>query len=288
MYKIEKDYRDNEKLRHSFNKLAEKTFGLSFEDWYQNGFWGDNYNPYSIIIDGKVVANVSVNKTDMLIDGDIKHFIQLGTVMTDENYRNKGLIREIMDEIDADYRGRVDGVYLFANDSVLNFYPKFGFQKCVEYKYSKKVHNTLENQLEKVVMNNPEAWKQLKDTMNNNVFHGKFDMINNHELIMFYVSKFMMESVFYHKETDTYIIADIEGEKLFIHNVFSRTMKALRDVIELFGKDINEVTFGFVPLDAENYNVMEFHEEDTTFFIKGEGMKIVEREKLRIPSLSHA
>lgn len=69
MTEVIKNYRNNNELRHSFNELAGKTFGLNFEDWYQNGFWGDNYNPYSVVKDGKVVANVSVNKTDMLIDG---------------------------------------------------------------------------------------------------------------------------------------------------------------------------------------------------------------------------
>ena len=67
MCKIVKDYRDNIILRHSFNELAKKTFGLDFEDWYQNGFWSDHYNPYSIVEDHKVIANVSVNKTDMIL-----------------------------------------------------------------------------------------------------------------------------------------------------------------------------------------------------------------------------
>ena len=38
MYEIVKHYRDNKALRDSFNALAEKTFGLNFEGWYQNGF----------------------------------------------------------------------------------------------------------------------------------------------------------------------------------------------------------------------------------------------------------
>lgn len=45
---IIKDYRDHMGLRHSFNELAGRTFGLDFENWYQNGFWGDAYNPISI------------------------------------------------------------------------------------------------------------------------------------------------------------------------------------------------------------------------------------------------
>lgn len=34
MYELKKNYKDNAELRQSFNTLAEKTFGLNFEDWY--------------------------------------------------------------------------------------------------------------------------------------------------------------------------------------------------------------------------------------------------------------
>ena len=53
--KIVKDYRDNKELRDSFNELAKKVFNLSFEEWYQNGFWKENYNPVSIVIEETVM-----------------------------------------------------------------------------------------------------------------------------------------------------------------------------------------------------------------------------------------
>lgn len=65
-----KDYRSNDELRASFNELVKKTFGLDFEDWYQNGYWTEKYNPYSMVENGKVIANVSVNLTDYLCDLD--------------------------------------------------------------------------------------------------------------------------------------------------------------------------------------------------------------------------
>ena len=60
-YEILSNYRKNDELRASFNQLAEKTFGLSFEGWYQSGFWNDKYIPYSVLSDGKIISNVSVN-----------------------------------------------------------------------------------------------------------------------------------------------------------------------------------------------------------------------------------
>lgn len=288
MSEIIKNYRDNDLLRHSFNELAEKTFDLDFEDWYQNGFWSDNYIPYSLVKDGRVVANVSVNRTNMAFAGMVKHFLQLGTIMTDEAYRNQGFIREIMKQINDDYLGKADGIYLFANDSVLDFYPKFGFQQSKEYQYSREITNTGACQFEPLLMNSPARWKLLEDAMETNIFHGRFDMIQNSGLILFYVTKYMQENVYYHGPSDTYVIADTDGKNLFLHNVFSGTLTELDQVIELFGKGIRHVTLGFVPMDPEKYEVTEVHEEDCTLFIKGSALKIMEQERLRIPSLSHA
>ena len=288
MYEVISNYRDNQELRDSFNALAEKTFGLNFENWYQNGFWGDNYNPYSIVIDNKVIANVSVNKTDMLIDGEVKHFLQLGTVMTDDAYRNQGLSRRIMDEIEKEYTGKVDGIYLFGNDNVVEFYPKFGFVKGKEYQYSKKISNVGECKLKQIIMDNEEAWKKLVDAMNVTIFHGEFDMVGNPGLIMFYITSFMQESVYYNEETDTYVIADIEDDSAFIHNVFSTKLTELNDVLKLFGDSVKEITLGFTPKGGEGYDVIEYHEEDCTFFVKGDEFGIMEQKKLRFPSLSHA
>lgn len=288
MYQVIKGYRDNAALRRSFNELAEKTFGLSFEDWYQNGFWGDNYDPHSIVIDGEIAANVSVNRTEMLLDGVPKRFLQLGTVMTDERYRNLGLCRTLLESIEAEYAGRTDGVYLFANDSVTEFYPKFGFRKAKEYQYSKIVENTGGCELEPASMKGPAAWSALETAIRGNRFRGRLDMVNNPELILFYVTKYMRENVFYHRATDTYAIAEQENGRLFLHNVFSARLTDPDEVAALFGAQVKEVVLGFAPKRCEGWTAAELWEEDSTFFVKGSEWERFEKEKLRIPSLSHA
>ena len=76
--------------------------------------------------EGRVVSNVSVNRIRFDLGGKKKDYIQIGTVMTDEKYRGKGLNGQIMERVLKEYEGKADGIYLFANDSVLNYYPKFG------------------------------------------------------------------------------------------------------------------------------------------------------------------
>ena len=286
-FKIIKNYRENELLRTGFCKLSNKIFGLDFEDWYQNGYWGDNYIPYSVAVCEKIVANVSVNIIDMMSGGTKKHYIQLGTVMTDEAYRNKGFIRKLMEEIDKDYQ-YVEGVYLFANDSVLNFYPKFGFKKAEEFQYSKGVCIKTQRNISKISMRGKSDWHVLEQAIKSSVRNESFGMDNNMCLIMFYVTKFMQDNVYYIKDNDIYVIAEEEGSDLFIHNVFSKQIVDLDKVISSFGEEITKVTLGFTPLDGSGYKISKVQQDDTTLFVKGKIQTEFENAKIMFPTLSHA
>jgi len=142
------NYKEDITLRNSFNSLTEKTYGFNFEQWYEDGYWGDKYIPYSLLDGDKVVSNVSVNIMDFLILGEQKRYVQIGTVMTDEDYRGQGLCRALMEIVLKEWENKCDLIYLFANDSVLDFYPKFGFNVCDEYQYS--INKTKEDKSEKI------------------------------------------------------------------------------------------------------------------------------------------
>lgn len=284
---IIKNYHDDLVLRRSFNELAETTFGLNFENWYQNGFWGDNYIPYSVVENGRVVANVSVNRTDLLIDGRLQKVYQLGTVMTAEDYRNRGYSRAIMEKIEEDLKD-ADGVYLFANDSVLEFYPKFSFRQGTEYIFSKTVRQEGPCRMEKVAMDGPEGWGRLQKVMETNRFHGACDMLGNSGLIFFYVSQFMKDCVYYDKELDAHVIAELEDGVLLLHNIFSTRDITLEDILQAFGAEVTQVSLGFTPADASGFQCQRLQEEDCTFFVKGNVFQDFADKRLRIPSLSHA
>ncbi len=285
---IIKDYRDHMGLRHSFNELAGRTFGLDFENWYQNGFWGDAYNPYSVVENGRVVANVSVNRTDFLFDGTMRHFLQLGTVMTDQAYRHRGYIRSLMERIAADYEGRAEGIYLFANDSVLDFYPRFGFKKSKEFLHSLSLQGVGTCAFRPLAMDCPAAWERLGEAAEHSVFRGRLDLVGNKGLLFFYITGFMQQNVYYHAPSHTYIVAERQGDRLLLHNVFSGRLTELSQVLELLGGDIRQVTLGFTPADGTACQITELREEDCTLFVRGDSLGILEREKLRIPSLAHA
>lgn len=287
-YTIVKSYQNNVMLRKSFNELAMKTFGIDFEDWYQNGYWGEKYIPYSILDGNKVIANVSVHLMEFETDGYRKKYIQLGTVMTEEAYRNQGLIRKLIEEVEKDYAEKAEGFYLFANDSVKEFYPKFGFKEGREYQYSKSVQNNDEASVVQISMKDMENWRLLEDAITSSVNYSCFEMKNNMELIMFYITKFMQENVYYMRKQNAYIIAEIEDETVLLHNIFADRVVDLDNVAQAFGKEIKRMILGFTPLKKDGYKITEVQEEDTTLFLRGTGFINFEKEEKMFPTLSHA
>ena len=279
-------YRHDKALRDSFNALAEQTFGLNFEGWYQNGFWGDNYDPHSIVIDGEVAANVSVNRTDLVFGGKRYHILQLGTVMTAPEHRGKGLGRAIMEYIEKTYAD-ADGIYLFANDTVVDYYPRFGFRPAREMAYSKSFALTGENVAEQVPMDGPAAWAKLTAAMEKSTFREGCPMVDNPGLIFFYVSQFMQEAVYFIPHLDAWVIAEPEEGSLTIHNIFADSAVTIEDVARAFG-NVDRVHLGFAPADPTGWEISELREEDTHFFVKGAVFEEFEERGLRIPSLSHA
>lgn len=284
---LNKNYRENPILRKSFNELARETFFLDFEDWYQNGYWKDNYIPYSIIENDTVISNASANIMEFDYLGSVKKYIQIGTVMTKETYRNQGLNRILIEEIIKDYKDKVDGIFLFANDSVLNYYPKFSFKKGVEYQYSKRVQNKTESVIKKVAMNSKKDWAILEKAIGTSVSNGKFEMKQNVNLVMFYITKFIRESVYYIEKQDAYVIADIDGDELILYNIFSKKPVDIDQTIEAFGKGIQSVALEFTPFHTEGFTISELHKENTTLFLLGKDFEEFNERKVMFPELSH-
>ncbi|WP_346401773.1 GNAT family N-acetyltransferase, partial [Listeria monocytogenes] len=98
-YEMISDYKDNKMYRDSFNRLAESTFDINFEEWYRDGFWNDKYICYSYIDDNKVIANVSINKMNLIYQGEDYRALQIGTVMTHPDYRGQGLAKKLLEHV---------------------------------------------------------------------------------------------------------------------------------------------------------------------------------------------
>lgn len=123
--------------RGRLNDLTRRTFRFDFEDWVSGGYYTGEYIPYSLAEDGRLLSNVSANIMRFLQDGEQRVYIQLGTVMTDEAHRGRGLARQLIERVLAQYEN-ADGAYLFGNLEALDFYRKLGFEEVCERRYTLK------------------------------------------------------------------------------------------------------------------------------------------------------
>ncbi len=278
----------DDKYRKSFNALTEKIFGFNFEQWYQNGYMKNQYIPYSLMNGEKVISNVSVNLMDMNVFGKSKRLIQLGTVMTDEAYRNQGLNKVILDKVITDWHDKCDYIYLFANDSVLNFYPKFGFRKVDQYQCNKiisqKVNGTY---IKKLDMSDSGDRELVYNKAYVSTPIAKISMIGNAELIMFYCITFMKDNIYYIQEYDTIVIANYQQDILEVFGVFCTEEVSLDSILDYLAKeDTKRVKLFFTPKEIDSYITTPLEGEDT-LFILGEDTMLLSNEKFMFPSLSH-
>ena len=302
-YSFSSAVRDNDLHRGSFNELTKKTFGFDFTDWYAEGNWGNLYIPHVMLDEGRVVSNVSVNRIRFDLGDKKKDYIQIGTVMTDEKYRGKGLNGQIMERVLKEYEGKADGIYLFANDSVLNYYPKFGFRPSKEYEYYMVLADTTGGNREasrpyvvqKLTMTKggqseplyQEIRNYIIDPESTNQNDGLY-MSENLGLYRFWMAADFGEWIYYLPETGTYVAANVEGQVLHIAQIFGKVQIEIPRLARSFGEEVKEVVLGYTPACREMFQVRERREEDETLFILGEDLRRIERDKMMFPILSHA
>ena len=284
------NFKDNDALRSSYNRLTRKTYGFDFEEWYKNGYWNNRYIPYAILDGDNIISNVSVSVMDFFIMGEKIRFIQIGTVMTDKEYRNHGLNRYLMEKVLAEWKDKCELIYLFANDSVLDFYPKFGFASIAEYQHSKEIF--AENSTSNIIKLNMSDQKNrdfLLDTIKGSVHFAQLAMHDNASLIMFYCTSFMKENVYYIKALDAIVIAEFEDNILYLNDVYCKRDVPLDDIIEaMVSKEIKKVVCGFTPKNTDSFDNKLLQEDDTTLFVLEDKLKIFNNSRMMFPVLSRA
>lgn len=289
-YEFIRDYKTNEQLRNSFNSLTQKVYGFDFEQWFKLGYWGEKYKPYSLMKDNKVIANVSINIIDFSILGKTKRYVQIGTVMTDEPYRNLGLSKRLIELILEEWEPNCDLIYLFANDSVLEFYPKFGFVPIREYAYSKSSpFNGRMKDIRKLDLSTESDRKFLYDMVDHTTVLSKVSMLNNADLVLFYCTSFMSDYVFYVDDYNAIVIVEFDEGICHLHDVFCKYDISLDDIIaSIVKEDTVKVILGFTPNQPSVYNIDLLANNIDVLFVKPDMSELFKVNQLRFPILSHA
>lgn len=287
-YQYASDFKNDDALRLAFNELTKDTFSFSFENWYNDGYWNSRYVPYTLFDENKAVANVSICLIDFLVFGENKTFLQIGTVMTAKDYRNKGLSRYLMEQVLEEYKDKCDMIYLYANDDVKDFYPKFGFVPVNEYQYTKQVTGKSTSTAPKPLnLEDEQDITLLKKYIRESKPISQISMLDGEFLIMFHAS-FMSSGIYYIEEHDCLVFAEIDENTLTITDIFSPHEINIDEITQsLADNSVHKLILEFVPTDTSSFDCTSNESEDSTLFILKGSEDLFKNNRLMFPHLSH-
>ncbi len=263
-----KNYKDQLTLRQSFNDLASSTFGIQFEKWYKRGYWNERYIPYSFVVNNKVIANVSVNVLTLLMNGELKKAVQIGTVMTDDQFRNKGLSKTLLQKVFEDYDKQVDLYYLFANHTVLDFYPKFGFSRRKEHLFSKKLPIKQHDKTLRKIDLEKDIYLLEDYSTNRKPLSQTFSSLHTEGINFFHFLHVFSNDLYYDESCESILIYKVIDSDIHLFDYISKREVNLNEQIQALSTLGENVYIHFTPDQPENYRVHPIDSTDDVLFVK--------------------
>lgn len=288
-FKLITDVLEHEIYRNQYFSLAQKIFRLNFNSWYDSGYCDRHFIPYTLCDGEIVVASVGVVTGEFKWQNNLKIYVQVSTVMTLPEYRGMGLCRWLMELVLHEWRAKSDIVYLYANDTVLDFYPKFGFKKVDEYSFSLPIEKQ-PGVFRKLDMKQSDDITLLAERYKsvNNPYSG-LTAENNISMVMFHSITFLSDNIYYIEELNAVVIAEFDQETMFCYDIYADGSVDLKDIIGVIvDEKIMEVKFGFTPDKKYDCCCEKSQEKNTTVFVLGTECDLFSRNKITIPYMSRA
>lgn len=288
-----KDVMEQDARRCAFDALAKETFEISFEQWYQDGYWAKNpvpYQPYTLFDKERAAANISVNVLKVILDGRTRVWVQLGTVMTAPEYRGQGLARRLMEEVLNDWRGRCDAMLLFANRSVLDFYPKFGFERQPQQQFGTQISCKEKADAVKLDMDSPKDRALLERLYGKTNPFSRLQVADNYGLLMFYCSSFFKDFVYWLPGEDAVVIAEQERNRWTIYDVYCAEKSEtdlMRILTKVTGAGDWKIHLAFSPKQSRGFEASVLDDPDNALFILKGKENPFRGEALLFPEISH-
>jgi ribosomal protein S18 acetylase RimI-like enzyme len=224
---------------------------IGFRDWYELGGWDERYTVFACVESERIVASASLMRMDLVLGGAPVRGWQLGAVGTLPEYRRRGLQREILSRLLA-HPGPRDLVFLFANDTVLEFYPRFGFERVAEQRFG-AAHRaapaaeslpslSLESASDRALLQRIAAQARPTTSL--------FGARDYGRVVLWYWTNLYRDNLRYAAADDAVIVACQQDDTLTLLDVLaSRPIDVGSHVPHLIGAPITRLELGFGPAE---------------------------------------
>lgn len=235
-------------LQRAFCAYVPQVFRrASFQTWTDWGEWGPDYRAFAWVEEGQVLANASLTRMRLLLDGRPQLGFQLGAVGCVPEHRQSGLTRRCLEAALGSCGS--SPVLLFANPQVLEFYSRFGFQPYPQSRFAAShVAGPAVVRAMPRDPRDPAVRNQLRRLLLEGVVvSNRFGARGYGETLSWYVANGLTRQL--HQLADElFVIAGIEQDVLCIDDILAREMTDLKPWLgQLLDRPITRIHFGFTP-----------------------------------------
>jgi predicted N-acetyltransferase YhbS len=222
--------------------------GVDFRLWYARCGWPPGFVVRALVEGTEVVSSVARSAVQLVVEGQSGSAWQLGTVGTLAGWRGRGLAARLLREVLA--QAASEPLFLFANDTVLDFYPRFGFERAEEHDFvvDRRVRPA-SNRACRLELGEPEHRRLVERlAASARPVTERFGARDYGTTLLWHLTYSHPEDIYYLEAETAVIIARARGDLLTVYDVLAEHTfdleAALPRVIE---REVARVEFGFTP-----------------------------------------
>jgi GNAT superfamily N-acetyltransferase len=257
-----------------------------FRTWYARGGWTPAYEVHAVAQGGELVASASVMCTPAIASGRQVRGAQVGAVGSVPEARGQGLMRPLLEGVLAWVEPEAELIWLYANEAVLDFYPRFGFRRVQEAEF--------ELELALAPTGEPAPRLDLEDAVQRaawvEAIQGSVPLTERlgawgySAAALWHAVNFHREDVRVLGDREAYAVAVQRGDTLHLLDVAAPRRFDLTSIIpRLIQEPITRVRFGFCP-ERWCPAARVVGSSDEALFVRGTAA--IPGEPFKLPALS--
>ncbi|MGG2015335.1 GNAT family N-acetyltransferase [Bacillus sp. S10(2024)] len=266
---------ENERRERLYD-LFERVFHIpthTLQDFYKKGFWNETYSPLTLFEEDVAIANVSMFSMPMMAGGERIKAAGIQSVMTHPNYRNKGFMKQLFDEVLKKIDEQYNYSFLFTETPEL--YTPFGFKVVKEYisimKYEKNEQRL--SSIRKLDFFDEKDVQIMKDVFENKECLSRV-FAPLHYQSSFYLNMYdekWNKKLYFSEELNAILVYEIEEGVLKLYGVISELMPILDELCAVIPEAFHTIEFYFSPdqLGVENAD-LKLYESNKHLMVRGE------------------
>ncbi|ATZ16121.1 hypothetical protein JN01_0479 [Entomoplasma freundtii] len=253
-YEMIFDYRSNKHYGNELMTLIKKEAAKSsYESWISRSKWDENYIPFALVNEnGDILANLGIVRLYVYANQVRYQAVQLIGLLVNDDYKNQGLDKLLIQKVLAKYDDLVDLIYSY--DPLINnlLNDEVGFANIIDCRWCKNWSETsgptsliakrIDTTSTKELRN---LWANIKHSAR---LSPTLSTSGDASIKIYNILKYFSRNVYYIPSKDVYVIFTIDKDVFKLIGVHSKCYIDWDELLKtIVPANIKKIEFGFMP-----------------------------------------